>query len=164
MAVPRIIYSTNTLLAYRISVKYYKNLHWVWCTPDFGSKTVTGTLLANPPSSQALHIYKSFKIDVEAGDLHSTLIAKNKIGIKKGAETKYKSKKITLSERNEIYISVDKASISEYKPLIYEMVYEDVKHLVKVVPPELAARPTSVEYIIEELPGEKIIILDLDPE
>ncbi len=33
-----ILYSTNTWIAYKIAQKYYKDEHYIWCTPIFDAK------------------------------------------------------------------------------------------------------------------------------
>lgn len=153
MKKPRILYSTNTVLAYRISVRYYGDLHYVWCTPDFGSPDSPNDLTDNPPTSQALHRYNSLKSEVTGGDLHGSYIHMNKVGIMKGAEIKYSKGKIDQKQRDEILYIVDKSPINEFLPKVYLIVYDEVKNLL--VPVEVAerARPTSEEYVIEELPG-----------
>ncbi len=32
---PLVLYSANTLLAYKINETFYKGLHYVWCNPVF---------------------------------------------------------------------------------------------------------------------------------
>ncbi len=159
MKEPRLLYSTNTTLAYRISRRYYDDLHYVWCTPDFGSPDSTSDLTDNPPTSQALHRYNSLKDEVQGGDLHGPYISLNKTGIMKGAEIKYSKGTIDLKQRDEIISVVNIAPINEFLPLVYVMVYDEVKGLLKSVEVTDRARPTSEEYIIEELPSYRFNII-----
>jgi hypothetical protein len=161
MSLPKILYSTNVLLAYRISRKYYNDIHYVWCSDNIGNDSVTGTLISNPPSSQPLRLYKGLQADVTSGDLHSALISEKKTGIENGAQIQYTTGNITIDQRDEIIYAVQKSPITEFKPLIYVIPYSDVKHLVKPASPYKTARPTSVEYIIEKLPGNLFDIIDL---
>jgi len=161
MSSQRIIYSTNVLLAYKISKFYYNDLHYVWCTPDFGSPS-SGVLASNPPSSQALYRYNCLQTAVKGGDLHSPEIAQQKTGLVLGAETKYGKGAITKGQRDDILYATEHSPITEFRPLIYAIPYADVKHLLKPVPIAERARPTSVEYIIEELPGAMFDILYWD--
>ncbi len=85
----KILYSTNVMLSYKVAQLYYNDIHYVWCTPDFGSPGVSVSLISNPPTSQALYRYTCLLSEVKGGDLHGDLISKQKIGIKYGAEVKY---------------------------------------------------------------------------
>ena len=162
MKEPRILYSTNTLLAYRISKKYYDDVHYVWCAPEFGSPPIVGGVVGNPPTARPLHRYRLLQVESQAGDLHSALIAEQKSGLRKGAEEKLNAHIIVTTERDEILQVVDSAPLSEFKPLIYIMVFDDVKLLAKRVAVAKRAHPLSEEYIIEALPGDAFEILNLD--
>jgi hypothetical protein len=158
----KILYSANSTAAYKISKKYYGDLHYVWCSTEFGPNPPSKTLIVNPPSSQPRWRYKSMHEESRGLDYHGPYIRENKLGLVKGAEIKYNLHAISLSQKEEILTYVDKASLIEYKPLLYVMVYDDVKDLVKEVPIVMRANPLSEEYIIEELPGSLFEILDLD--
>ena len=161
MSSQRIIYSTNVLLAYKICKFYYNDLHYVWCTPDFGSPS-SGVLTCNPPSSQALYRYNCLQTAVKGGDLHSASITEQRTGLTHGTQTKYDKGVITKEQRDDILYAIEKSPITEFRPLIYAIPYADVKHLLKPVPIADRARPTSLEYIIEELPGAMFDILYWD--
>ena len=158
---PRILYSTNVRLAYSVSQLYYNDLHYVWCTPDFGSPSSV-SVLSNPPTSQALYRYNCLQRAVKGGDLHSPDIAQQRTGLKRGAESRYASGSITRGQRDDILYAVEKSPITEFAPLVYVMPYADVQHLVRTVPIADRARPTSLEYIIEELPGSKFDVINWD--
>ena len=162
MANPKILYSTNTLLAYRISRKFYKDNHYVWCAPKAGSTSLYGALLENPPTSQPLYRYKSLKEEALKGDLHGPLIKEQKVGLRKGAEIKLKERIITEEDKDKINSIVDISSQADYKPLLYIIPYENVKSLLKEVDIKDKAHPMSEEYIIESLPGDLFDIIDLD--
>ena len=159
---PRILYSTNTLLAYKINKKYYQDIHYIWCAPEFGSAPIGGGKPGNPPTSRPLYRYRLLQEESQAGDLHSALIGEQKSGLRKGAESKLKAKVITKPERDEIIQVIDAAPLTEYKPLIYTMTFADVKKMAKRVPVAERAHPLSEEYIIEKLPGDAFDILNLD--
>jgi len=158
---PNLLYSTNCVLAYRISKQFYEDLHYVWCSTVFGSLGITGDLLANPASSRPLYRYKTLKAETErGGDAHSDMIVAQRAGIKKGAEEKHKAGKITQDERDEILEVVDTAERSDFKPLTYLMPFAKVKHLLKTTPVSKRAHPLSEEYIIEELPADCFDIIE----
>jgi len=150
---PKFLYSTNTTLAYKINVQYYNDIHYVWCSPNFGSSKLTPGISMNPPSSRPLAIYHRLLDDVDNGDTHSDAISRNKIGLQRGAEVKLSKGIITKSQQDEILYMVSNAPIIEFKPLIYTIHYNDVKGLVREVPIAYKANPTAIEFLIEELPG-----------
>lgn len=162
MKEPRILYSTNTVLAYRINRKYYGDVHYVWCAPEFGSAPLGGGAPGNPPTSRPLHRYRQLQAESQAGDLHSSLIGEQKAGLRKGADEKLKGGVITPPECDEIIQVIDSAPLSDFKPVIYAMAFAAVKHLAKRVPVAQRAHPLSEEYIIETLAGDIFDILNLD--
>ena len=150
---PKFLYSTNSLLAYRINYKYYHDIHYVCCTSDYGCSSLSSRLGANPPTSSPLKIYRNLQEDVEAGELHSEKIGKIRIGLRRGVQAKFAAGIITDETRQEILKIIERAEIREFKPLIYAMIYKEVEHLLKSVPVEERAHPLADEYIIENLPG-----------
>jgi len=154
MAEPKFLYSTNTLLALRIGRKYYDNKHYVYCTSDFGCPSLSNRLDANPPTSSPYKIYHTLQAEVEAGDLHSEKINLNRIGLRKGAETKHATGIISEEQKQEILKVIERAETRDFKPLIYLMVYNEVSNLLTVVPVEERAHPLADEYIIKCLPDD----------
>ena len=159
---PKLLYSASTLAAYRISKKYFRDLHYVWCSPEFGSPPLGGVLTSNPPTSRPFYRYKALQKESQAGDLHSAFIADQKAGLRKGAVEKCKAKLISRKERDEIIAAIEKLSPADFKPLIYVMPFEDVKRIIQSVPVDKRAHPLSEEYIIEALPGDLFDVLNLD--
>ncbi len=157
---PLFLYSTNTWLAFVISERYYRQKHWVWCSPFF--RPAEGVASAGmPPSAIPGEIYDRLFQDVAKGDRHSAWIDKNKAGLIKGANSKESEKVITSEKKAEIIFVVNSAQIADFKPLLYVMPFQRVKHLVREVPPKDRAHPVSVEYIIERLPRSSFDILEL---
>ncbi len=151
---PSILFSVNSELAYWINVKYYGNVHYVWCTPDFGSSVSTNNLSNNPPSAQALKIYRALDEAAKSSDRHSSAISGNKMGLRKGVEAKHAKGIIDESQRDDINYIIEQTECIGFKPLIYVIVYEEVKDIVSTVAVDATASPCSTEYIIEELPGD----------
>lgn len=151
---PNILYSANSVLAHRISKEFYEDLHYVWCSTKFGSNHDDG-LFANPSSSKPLVRFNALKVDSGPNpDGHSAIIASQKVGLKKGAEVKYKTKTISKSQRNEIFQIVDGAANADFAPLMYVIPFSKVARIAKKVDVKLRAHPLSDEWIIEELPGD----------
>lgn len=162
MKSPIILWSVNTELAWIINVKYYNDVHWVWCTPDFGSSVSTGNLLNNPPSAQALKIYRALDEAAKGSDRHSPAISGNRMGLRRGVESKYAEGIIGESQRDDINYIIEETECIGFKPLIYVIPYEKVKDMVSTVAVEATASPYSTEYVIEELPGDMFTYIRLD--
>ena len=150
---PRILYSANAELAYKIGTRFYGDVHFVWCSPDFGSGGSGPGDDRNPPTSRPYKRYRDLAEEAEGGDTHGLLIASTRTGLRKGVIAKYKQGVISLDERNEILEIIERAPPADYKPLMYVMPYEDVKHLVRTIPVADRAHALSMELLIEELPG-----------
>jgi len=158
----RRLYSTNSLLAYRISKRYYNDKHYVWASPSFGSRSTQEPLIGNPVSSRPASRYKQLREEVRDTDRHGHLIQEQRLGLRTGAQMKHDQGVISKEQRDEIMAVVDAAEIADFKPLLYVFSLDDVKGVVKKVPVNERAHPLSEEYIIEELPGSMFDILDLD--
>ena len=116
---PLILYSTNTWLAYRIAQQYYGGTHYVWCTPYFDSRSLSGYDVYVPPTSSPSEIYHALHEEVRRGDQHSAKIKENKIGILKGATYKRESRVITEEDERDIAAIVDLAETRDFRPLLY---------------------------------------------
>lgn len=159
-AEPNVLYSTNSLLAYRISKKFYNDLHYVWCSTRFGSGLIVDSLDRNPSTSIPYSRYKSLAEHTErVPDRHSDLVAAQKAGIKAGAEAKLTAGVITPDERDEILAIVDAAQAADFAPLMYVIPWQSVKPLAKKAPVGKRAHPLSDEWIIEALPGGQFDII-----
>lgn len=97
---PLLLYSTNTWLAWAIASQYYKAIHWVWCSPFFRADGAVAVAL--PPSAIPGAIYDRLYEDVTRGDRHSAWIAKNRVGLIKGAECKEKAGVISSAQKLDI--------------------------------------------------------------
>lgn len=156
-----ILYSTNTWLAFMIAQKYYKDEHYIWCTPVFDSRKsqYNGTMV--PPTSCPCEIYYNLHEEVSRGDRHSAKIKENRIGIFRGAEIKFNQGVITAEQKAEIKAIVDQAETRDFRPLMYIMPYERVKSMAKEVPIGDRAHPLSEEYVIDALPRKDFDIIEL---
>lgn len=148
---PLVLYSTNSLLSYRIAQKYYGEMHFVWCAPFFNYNSAPSLDVNIPPSSSPSEIYRCLYEDITRGDQHSIKIELNKAGILRGANAKERIKVITEAARLEIYAMVRRAEMADFRPLLYVIPYPPVTGLIQEVPIEERAHPFSVEYRIENL-------------
>lgn len=149
---PLLLYSTNTWLAYLISQTYYREEHFVWCSPYFNSFTVPASDHTVPPSSTPGKIYSLLYDEVLYGDLHSDKIKHNKAGILRGANYKRAAGVITEEQKLEIYAVVKKAQVSDFRPIIFVIPFPLIAHMVIKVPVHERAHPLSKECRIERLP------------
>ena len=157
-----LFYSTNTYLAFLISETYYQGEHFVWCGPIFNPLTLGAYDLRRktPPSSSPLKIYTTFKEDIEGNDLDSKKIKSAKNGLKNGAGIQHANKVIDDIELASILYTIDHASITEFRPLIYAIPKHLVESRVKIVPVDAKANPLSVEYQILDLKKNEFEILE----
>jgi hypothetical protein len=152
MAVPIILYSVNSWLAYRISENYYDSEHYVWCAPVFDARSQYARDWHVPPTSSPSEIYNGLVEDVRRRDRHSAKIAQNKIGIIRGANVKRSLGIITKMQEKEIAAVVKAAETADFAPLIYVIPYQLVVKKLKMVPVAERAHPLSTEFIIQRLP------------
>jgi hypothetical protein len=150
---PLLLYSTGTWLAYAIAERYYRGMHWIWCSPFFRDDGKFGPTVM-PPTAIPGEIHDALYKHVKEGDRHSPFIDKNKIGILNGAKSQKDRSIITARQAVEISAIVKSAQIADFRPVIFIVPFEKVSNLAKVVPPAERAHPLSIEYRIEKLrPG-----------
>lgn len=162
----RILYSTNSLLAYRVNVRYYGDVHYVWASPYPGNAGSSRPLAdANPETSTPLHRYQSLRREVASGDRHGPYIQMQQRGVQKGAVEKHTKGEITESQRDEIIAIVAASYPADYRPLLFVIPFTDeVKALAEEVPVAERAHPLAEEYLIRRLPGHCFDILTLDED
>ena len=107
MPEPLVFYSTNTLLAYNISQKYYGEKHFVWCTPHFESWSGTGEYTV-PNSSSPKEIFINLYQAVLSMDRHSSKIDENRIGLRRGVNAKKAANVINDQQAREILAVIKK--------------------------------------------------------
>ena len=158
MAIPLVLYSTITRLAYSLGQNHYRERHYVWCAPQPAADRF---VLRNPASSDPLSIYWRFHRDIEDGDEHSNQIATNREGLVLGAEAKEKQGVIDPLTYQYIEQMVRQAPLRDFSPLLLVIPYNSVRRMVKPAPVSAAARATSEEYVIERLPRSCFDVLEL---
>jgi hypothetical protein len=158
---PLLLYSTNTLLAYRIGQRYYGAEHYVWCTPHFDPRSQARLEATVPPSSSPAEIYRGLYEDVQRGDLHSDKIEDNRAGIIRGAKFKQASGLISAEQATEILKIADAAVCPDFRPLLYVIPHSLVKAILREVPLERRASLLSEEFVIDRLPRRFFDVLEL---
>jgi len=161
MSDPLILYSANTWLSYAIAERYYNGEHYVWCTPAFDGGSPHAAAWHVPPTSSPFEIYKGLFEEVRRGDRHSAAIARNKVGILRGASVKRGAGTITDSQEKEIASILDSAETRDFRPLIYVIPYQLVAGQIINVPISDRAHPLSVEYVVESLQRGQFDVIEV---
>ena len=157
---PLILYSANTLLAYSIAERFYRGVHYAWCSPLYDG-TRAAAHINIPPSSSPAELYRIYGEDARRGELHSESFERNRKGVMGGAKVKLASGVINEEDASEIKEIVARATAYDMRPLLYIIPYDRVADRVKRVPVADRAHPLSVEYRIEELPRDSFDVIEL---
>jgi hypothetical protein len=157
MPQPLLLYSTNTWLSYIVAERYYGGVHYVWCSPHFGSASVPAQAYTNPPTSTPSDVYHSLFDEVIRGDRHSAKIAANRAGILRGASLKRSAGVVDAQQEADIAAIVSAAEVRDFRPLLFIIPFNTVSSIVKPVPVAQRAHPLSEEFVIEALPGTDLI-------
>ena len=157
---PLVLYSVNTLLAYRINEHFYGQLHYVWCSPFFSSTSLSAIDVPMPPSATPCDICQTYLEDIARQDRHSSRLRENRAGLKKGVRAKLSEQVINREQYREINNIVKRASLDDFRPLVYVIPFAGVRDLVELAPPNQRAHPFSREYRIERLPRSCFDVLD----
>lgn len=155
-----ILYSAMTTLAYNINKKYYNDVHYLWCTPYFGSDYQSPHFTV-PPSSSPIEIYNTYKKEIDGADLHNTKIKLNRKGIRKGADTMLRLGKITQEAHDEIITISKKATNEQFRPLLCVISRVEAIPYYQKVDVNDRANPLSHEYILSNLPHNVFDIIKI---
>lgn len=159
MTGPLILLSTITSLAYNIARRYYGDQHYAWCAP---APAPDRFARQNPPSSDPIALYWSLVKDIDGGDQHSDAIARNRLGIIRGANVRHLQGVIDDDTRQLIDDVAKTAPLDDFKPLLLIIPYLAVTGIVRAVDLGSRARATADEYIIEDLPRSCFDIIELE--
>ncbi len=147
-----VLFSTATLLAFKISKEYYNDRHFVWCTTSFDDFNQPGS--SNPRTICNKYLDQALK-----GDKHGNEIIRNKANILKGARIKCNEGIITEEQREKIMATVTDAPFEAFMPVVYLVKTQIVIDKLQIVPDTRKANDTSKEYIVNDLqPSEFTII------
>lgn len=153
-----VLYSTITFLAYNISKQYYGDLHYMWCTPYFGTDYNSPTFTV-PPSSSPLDIYNTLRREIEGGDLHDTLIRIKRLGVRRGADAMEKRGKITSQEAQEIRAICKLSPREHFRPLMCVIPRTSAIPYCTAIDIKAKANPLSHEYVIADIPGNDFDVI-----
>ena len=159
-----VLYSTNTRLAFVINQRYYGQIHWVCCAPYFDSTSLPVIEGTNPPSACPKDIYLRLDGDARRGERHSDAIARNRVGILRGAADKRSKGVITGEQEKDIGDIVQSAMPYDFRPLLYVIPFDLVKLMVKEMPVSERAHPLSCEYTVPKLPRDLFDAIELHGE
>jgi hypothetical protein len=146
-----VLYSAMTMVAYNINKTFYGDLHYMWCTPYFGSDYDSPHFTV-PPSSSPLEIYNTFKKEIDGADLHETKIKLNRQGIRKGAQTMKALGRISDDQYSQIIEISKRAQPQQFKPLLCVISRLEAVPYYKKLDIKKKANPMSHEYIVADLP------------
>lgn len=157
-----VLYSTNVFLKLLIQQMYRGDIHYVWCSESFDSKTLGSYTHGNrvPPSSNPADIYRQLKDDVNRQDQHSAKIQEQKSSFKDLAVDWAKKGEITAADRDDIMYMVDHAAFNDWRPLIYVIPRKRVESRLQLVPMHRRAG-FGVEYIIPDLRREEFDLIEV---
>ncbi len=140
-----------TTLAYNINIRYYGALHYMWCTPYFGSDYQSPHFTV-PPSSSPLEIYQTLKKEIDGADKHGTKLKLNRLGIRRGADKMATLGKINEEQRREIHAISKGAESQQFRPLLCVIPRIEAVPYYQKVDIKKRANPLSHEYIIADVP------------
>ena len=156
------LYSTNTFLKHLICQRYRGDVHYVWCSVDFDSTTVSayasGSLL--PASSNPANIYRSLKADVVRGDMHSDKIKNQKASLVKLAVQWEANGEIDRQQKADIIWMVRNVDISHWRPLIYVIHRPSVQSRLQLVPMKNRAGLAD-EFIVSDLHRSEFDLIEI---
>lgn len=141
MSSPLLLYSTNTFIAYAIAERFYRRVHYVWCSPHFDHGVGHGLGYRVAPTSAPMEIYRTLAREVQAGDRHSAKITSNRTGIAEGAAAKRSAGVIDAEQEAEITDILSRAQVQDFRPLLFVIPYAAVAGKVRSVPVANRAHP-----------------------
>jgi len=156
-----ILYSTNTYLKYHIQQRFRNDVHWVWCSEIFDSKTAAA-LAPNylvAPSSNPADIYRELKRDIAGRDVHSAKIGSQKASLQALAIQWEAGGEISPENKKEIIFMVTTAAIEYWRPLLYVIPRALVQNRMQLVPIEKRAS-FGIEYTINDLKRNEFDIVE----
>jgi len=156
------LYSTNTFLKHLICQRYRNDVHYVWCSQDFDSTTVSSYLSGSllPASSNPASIYRSLKADVAGGDMHSDKIKSQKASFAKLAVQWETSGEIDRQQKADIIWMVKNVDLSYWRPLIYVIHRPSVQSRLQLVPMKNRAG-LAEEFIIPDLQRSEFDLIEI---
>src|SRR4051794_30454429 len=113
MSYPLVLYSANTLLAYRINEQFYQQIHFVWCNPFFSATSPRAIDVQMPPSSTPCDICRTYVEHIERGDRNSLILQNNRSGLRRGMDSKLAEGIITQQQFLQLEGIVEEAPLAD---------------------------------------------------
>lgn len=150
-------------MKYLINEKYRGNIHYVWCSESFDSKTlgsyVSGSLVA--PTSNPKDIFLDLKRAVDATDKHNAKINEQISALSARAVKWEANAEIsTLDKDDIIYMVNESAYFKHWRPLLYVIPRAPVEARLQAVPAALCAS-LGKEYILSDLRRDEFDLIEL---
>lgn len=150
-------------MKYLINEKYRGNIHYVWCSESFDSKTlgtyVSGSLVA--PTSNPKDIFVDLRKAVDATDKHNAKINEQISSLSARAVKWEASREISTMDKDDIIYMVNEAAyFKHWRPLLYVIPREPVESRLQPVPAALCASLGN-EYIIPDLRRDEFDLIEL---
>jgi hypothetical protein len=150
-------------MKYLINEKYRGNVHYVWCSESFDSKTlstyVSGSLVA--PTSNPKDIFLDLKKAVEATDKHNAKINEQISSLSARAVKWEAGAEVSTMDKDDIIYMVNEAAyFKHWRPLLYVIPRAPVESRLKPVPAALCASLGN-EYIIPDLRRDEFDLIEL---
>jgi hypothetical protein len=155
-----VLYGTVTQLAFNINERYYRGLHYMWCTPcfDIDLKSPVYTV---PPTSSPFQIYQTLAREVAAADLHSEKINANRVGIQRGALKMLERGVIDQKTAERIQNTAIVAPVASFRPLLCVISADRAHEHCTEVDITAMANPLSQEFIVEDLPRTAFDVISI---
>ncbi len=161
--IDKVLYSTNVFLKLLIQETYWNDVHYVWCSEHYDSKKLSslssGSLVA--PSSNPADIYNELQRDVKGRDSHSAKINAQKASFTARAIDAFNTGRLSEDQKDEIIYMADTAPFDLWRPLIYVIPLDPIRHKVKKVPISKRAG-FGTEYIIPDLERGEFDIIEVN--
>jgi hypothetical protein len=149
-----------TKLAYNINLQFYGDLHYMWCTPYFGSDYNSPTFMV-PASSSPLEIYNTLKKEIQSRDLHGTLIKAKRTGIRRGIDYMERIGRITSVEAQKVRAVCKIAPREDFWPLLCIIPRIDAIPYNQTIDVKSKAHPLSQEYVVADVPTSAFDVINL---
>lgn len=136
-------YSTQSILAHRISERYFKGKFFVYCAEAYDPQ--------NPASSSPAQLYQLFRMIAETDDRGNPKVVDHKTKLKANARRMLAEGKLRREEYDELVWEINYARAHDFAPILYLILRNAVSHKITPVSIRRAASVDSREYKIEDM-------------
>ncbi len=160
---PILLWSASNALKFRIS-RDYIGYHRVWCSQIFEGATVSRYAIGSSAaaSSDPAQIYRALHRDVSSNDTHSDAIRRQKESLLGLALKLRADGKVSDDIAAEMTTIINRAQVSDWRPLLYAIPYSSVAERVQRVPASEWAG-LEPEFIIPDLMEHEFHVIEPMP-